>query len=122
MEKKGTFVGNRLRAFKYAFKGAWLLIKNEPSVQVQTGLALLVTLAGFYFEISRTEWILQLLAIGLVMSTEGLNTAVEKIADFIHPDFHNKIGYIKDVAAGAVAFAALIATIIGVLIYGPKVF
>ena len=69
-----------------------------------------------------TEWILQLLSIGLVLSIEGLNTAVEKVADFIHPEYHEKIGDIKDVAAGAVTFAALIAAIIGLIIYIPKLF
>jgi len=53
---------------------------------------------------------------------EGLNTAVEKIADFIHPDFNDKIGFIKDIAAGAVTFAALAALAIGFIIYLPKIF
>jgi len=54
------------------------------------------------------------------MSIEGINTAVEKIADFIHPDFHHRIGFIKDIAAGAVFFAALTAIAIGLIIYVPK--
>ena len=62
----------------------------------------------------------QVLAIGLVMSIEGLNTAAEEMADFVHPDFHNKIGYIKDVAAGAVFFAAIAAIVIACIIYIPK--
>jgi len=60
------------------------------------------------------------MAIGLVLSIEGLNTAVEKIADFIHPNFHDKIGFIKDVAAGAVFFAAVAAIAVGLIIYIPK--
>ena len=79
-----------------------------------------MTIAGFYFNISATEWMLQIFAIGLVMSVDGMNTAAEEIADFVHPDFHNKIGFIKDVAAGAVFFAALTAIIIGCMIYIPK--
>ena len=64
---------------------------------------------------------LQIFAIGLVMGIEGLNTAVEELADFIHPDFHSKIGYVKDVAAGAVFFAAVTAVIIACIIYIPKI-
>ncbi|MNL84876.1 Prokaryotic diacylglycerol kinase [compost metagenome] len=60
------------------------------------------------------------MAIGLIMSIEGLNTAVEKIADFIHPNYHERIGFIKDIAAGAVFFAALTAIAIGLIIYIPK--
>ena len=116
------FITGRIRGGGYAIKGAWLLIKNEPSIQVQLCIAIAVTVAGFYFDITATEWMFQVLSIGLVMAAEGLNTATEKIADFMHPDFHNKIGEIKDVAAGAVFFAALIAFIVGVIIYFPYIF
>lgn len=115
-----TFLGKRLKGCKYAILGAYKLIKNEPSIQVQTVIAIAITIAGFYFEISSTEWMLQIFAIGLVMTAEGLNTAVEEIANFVHPDFHLKIGYIKDVAAGAVFFAAIAAVIIACFIYIPK--
>ena len=116
------FITGRIRGGGYAIKGAWLLIKNEPSIQVQLCISIAVTIAGFYFDITATDWMCQLLARGLVMAAEGLNTATEKIADFMHPDFHNKIGEIKDVAAGAVFFAALIATIVGIIIYFPYIF
>lgn len=116
------FITGRIKGGGYAIKGAWLLLRHEPSIQVQFVLAILVTIAGFYFDITTTEWIMQLLAIGLVMGIEGLNTAVENIADFVHPDFHVKIGRIKDVAAGAVFFAAVIAAIIGMIIYFPYIF
>lgn len=86
---------------------------------VQFFIAVVLNIAGFYFEISKTDWLFQTLAIGMVLSIEGLNTAVEKIADFIHPDFHHKIGFIKDIAAGAVLFAALTAVAIGLIIYYP---
>lgn len=116
----GKFIVNRIKAFKYAFQGAWLLFK-EPSIKVQVFCALVVTVAGFYFNITNTEWILQIIAIGLVLAIEGLNTAVEKIADFVHPDFHNLIGEIKDVAAGAVTFSACAAAIVGIIIYTPYI-
>lgn len=115
-----SYLGKRLKGCGYAIKGAWMLLLNEASIQVQAVIAVLVTIAGFYFEISTTEWVFQILAIGLVMSIEGLNTAAEEIANFVHPDFHSKIGYIKDVAAGAVFFAALAAVAIACIIYIPK--
>ncbi|MBG6130587.1 diacylglycerol kinase (ATP) [Aquimarina sp. EL_43] len=119
MSKALKFVVGRLRGCGYAFKGALLLIKTEPSIQVQVGIAIVMTILGFYFNITSIEWILQIFAIGLVMSVEGINTAIEAIADFVHPDFHNKIGVIKDIAAGAVFIAAITAIIIGLLIYIP---
>ncbi len=115
-----SFLGKRLKGCFYATKGALLLLKNEASIQVQFFIAIVITIAGFYFEISSTEWMFQIFAIGLVMTAEGLNTAAEEIANFVHPDFHNKIGYIKDVAAGAVFFAAIAAVIVACIIYFPK--
>lgn len=117
-----NFIKGRLKGCVYAFKGGILLLKTEASIQVQFVIAILITIAGFYFKISPTEWMIQTLCIGMVMSIEGLNTAIEEIADFVHPDFHNKIGKIKDIAAGAVGIAALIAVIVAGIIYVPKIF
>ena len=117
-----SFFTNRLKAVGYALKGAIILIKTEASIKVQFALAVIMTIAGFYFNISTTEWCIQVFAFGLIMSIEGLNTAVEEIADFIHPDFHKKIGLIKDIAAGAVFISAIAASIIGMIIYIPKIF
>lgn len=115
-----SYLGKRLKGVVYAFKGAFLLLRHEASIQVQFVIAIIMTVAGFYFQLSTTEWMFQVFAIGLIMSMEGLNTAVEEIADFVHPDFHIKIGFIKDVAAGAVFIAAITAIIIGMIIYIPK--
>ena len=119
-QKDNTFVTGRLKSMTYAFNGAVKLITTEHSIMVQFSLGILMTIAGFYFHISQTEWLCQTLAIGLVLSIEGLNTAVEKIADFIHPDYSKRIGFIKDIAAGAVFFAAMTAIAIGLIIYIPK--
>lgn len=122
MNKKESFLINRLKSIGFAFKGALFLIKTEASIKIQFIIALLVTAFGFYFNISKTEWIVQFLAIGLVISIEGINTAIEKMADFIHPENHKKIGVIKDIAAGAVILASIFAIIIGLIIYIPKIF
>ncbi|MFV9550808.1 diacylglycerol kinase [Algibacter sp. PT7-4] len=122
MPKKESFLVNRLKSVGYAFKGAFLLLKTEASIKIQFFIAIAVTLAGVYFNISALEWMMQILAIGLVMSAEGMNTAIEEIANFIHPEHHNKIGLIKDIAAGAVFIASVFASIIGLIIYLPKIF
>jgi len=119
---RNSYLGKRIRGGGYAIKGVLILIKSEHSIQVQVIIAILITIAGFYFDISKTEWMFQIISIGLVLSTEGLNTAIEGIADFVHPNFHNKIGYIKDVAAGAVLFASFTAIIIAGFIYISHIF
>lgn len=120
MEKKESFIVNRLKSVGYAFKGMLMLIRTESSIQIQVFIAIAVTIAGFYFNISRTEWMIQITMIGLVMSIEGINTAIEYLADFVHPEHHKKIGLIKDIAAGAVFIASIIAVIIAGIIYIPK--
>ena len=115
-----AFLKNRILGSKYAITGAFKLIKNEPSIQLQTIISIGVTIAGFVFDISATQWMLQCFAIGLVITAEGLNTAIEEMANFIHAAKDPKIGHIKDIAAGAVFFAAITAIVIGCLIYIPK--
>ncbi len=119
-QKDNTFLSGRMKSVGYAFKGMIKLITTEHSVMVQSSVGVLMAIAGFYFSISTTEWMMQIFALGLVLSIEGLNTAVEKIADFIHPEYHEKIGFIKDIAAGSVFFAALTAMAVAGLIYVPK--
>ena len=119
-QKDNSFFTGRFKSMGFALKGVIKLVTTEHSVMVQTFIGILMIFAGFYFHISHEEWLIQTLAIGLVLGIEGLNTAVEKVADFIHPDYHERIGFIKDISAGAVLFAAVTAIIIGLIIYTPK--
>lgn len=120
--KDNRFVKGRMKSMVYAVQGAYKLVTTEHSVMVQFSLGIAVTLAGFWFKISTTEWLIQTMAIGMVLGVEGVNTAIEKIADFIHPQYHERIGFIKDIAAGAVFFAAMAALAVGAIIYVPKIF
>ena len=121
MHPKEGFINKRLRGITYALKGIKILITTEDSIKAQFFIGLLTVIMGFVFNISLTEWMIQLSLCGLVLTAEALNTAIEKVANFIHPDYHEKIGVIKDVAAGAAGFAAIIACIIGGIIYIPKI-
>ena len=122
MTKKESFLSNRIKSVGYAFKGAFYLLKTESSIKIQFLIAIGVTIAGFYYDISKTEWLFQIGFIGLVMSIEGVNTAIEYLSDFIHPEHHQSIGRIKDIAAGAVFIASFAAVLAGIVIYFPKVF
>jgi diacylglycerol kinase (ATP) len=119
---KESFLGNRIKSVGFAMRGALLLIRTEASIQVQVCIAIAVTAAGFYFKISSTEWILQIMAIAMVLGIEGLNTAIEKLSDFVQPEYDSKIGFIKDISAGAVMLVSAASTIIGLIIYLPKFF
>ncbi|MBK5207887.1 MAG: diacylglycerol kinase family protein [Flavobacteriaceae bacterium] len=120
MQNNGNFFLNRIKAIKYAAKGFWILITSEHSIIAQVIIAIIMTGIGFLMQISAAEWLFQVMAIGLILVAESLNTAIEKLADFVHPQYHKQIGHIKDISAGAAFFAALIAIIIGLIIYVPK--
>lgn len=120
MQHKGNFFLNRIKAIKYAAKGFWILITSEHSIIAQVSITIIMAVIGFLMQISATEWLFQIMAFGLILVAESLNTAIEKMADFIHPEYHKQIGHIKDISAGAVFFAAIIAVIIGLIIYVPK--
>jgi len=121
MNKERNFFLNRLKAVTYAAKGFWILITSENSIIAQVIIAIIMAIIGFVMNISAIEWMFQLLAICIVLVAESLNTAIEKMADFIHPDYHKQIGKIKDISAGAAFFAAIFAVIIGFIIYLPKI-
>lgn len=118
---KESFAKNRLKSVGFAMRGALLLIRTEASIKIQLFIAIVMTAMGFYFEISHTEWMVQTLAIALVMGVEGANTAIEKLCDFVHPEFNSRIGFIKDVSAGAVMLVSIGASILGLIIYLPRI-
>jgi len=120
-DPKDGFIKKRIRGVVYSFRGIKILATTEDSIKAQLFIGLFSIILGFIFNISFIEWMIQLLIIGLVLVAESLNTAIEKIADFIQPKFDDKIGIIKDIAAGAVGFAAIISIIIGCIIYIPKI-
>lgn len=114
-----TFILKRFRSLKFAIRGMYLLIKTEHAIITQSIAGVILICTGFYFDISRTEWMIQLVIIGNVLAIEGLNTAVEKLCDFVHDDYNKQIGFIKDIAAGAISFIAIFSLIILALIYVP---
>lgn len=115
------FFTGRAKSLKFAIRGMFLLLKTEHAVISHFSISIIFIALGFYFEISRIEWLVQLLAIGFVLAVESINTVIEKLCDFIHPDFHSRIGFIKDISAGAVSFAVIFSIIIAGIIYYPYI-
>ena len=98
------------------------MLKSERNFQLEV-LALIVNLFLIvYFELNSTAAALIILVCFLVLITEALNTAVEKICDFVEPNFNKKIGLIKDIAAGAVILATFLSIIVGILVYSKYFF
>ncbi len=113
---------NRLKSFKYACNGFWILVKDEPNSRIHLSAAVIVIFFGFYFHLSVHEWIAIIFAIGLVIVAEVFNTAIEGVSDFISPGYNDKIKKIKDLAAAGVLVGALAALAIGLIVFIPKIF
>ena len=109
----------RLRSFAHALQGLAHLVRTQPNARLHLLAAILVCGAGIYFGLSRGEWLWISVAIVLVWSAEAFNTALECLADALHPERDPGIGRAKDVAAAAVLIAALGAVVIGVLVFLP---
>ncbi|HYK77954.1 MAG TPA: diacylglycerol kinase family protein [Daejeonella sp.] len=110
------------KSFKYAFKGIAFTYRTQLNFRVHVAISFLAILAGFYLQLNTSEWLWICLAIALVLVLELLNTAIEVLVDIFSPNFRPRAGIVKDVAAAAVLMAAVLAVLIGLFIFGPKVF
>ncbi|MCU0444143.1 MAG: diacylglycerol kinase family protein [Microscillaceae bacterium] len=115
-----NFFYQRILSFKYALQGIYYLLRTQPNAWVHLIISTLVGFFGFYFRISLGEWQMILLAMGLVLSAEGFNTALEVLVDWLSPEYQAQAGIVKDVSAGAVLLAAIAAAGVGILIFLPK--
>jgi len=114
-----TFIKSRVASFGNAISGLWYVIHTQKNTWIHLVITILVIVGGILLRISRTDWGLILLAMGLVWMAEFVNTALEAIVDLASPQRHPlaKIG--KDVGAAAVLVAAVSAVVIGLLTLGP---
>ena len=115
-------LNKRIKSFGYAFKGIASLIKKEHNAWIHCTAIVVVTLAGWYFGITPTEWCIVVLCFGMVLAAEGFNTAIERLVDLVSPDYHPIAGDVKDVAAGAVLICAIAAAIVGMIVFIPYMF
>ena len=111
----------RLRSANHAWRGLGIVFKTTHNLWLQIAFALLAVYAGSVLQISTTEWLFLVFAIGLVIVTETLNTAFEIDIDLTSPEYHPYARDTKDIAAGAVLLSVLLAVIVGGIIFIPKV-
>ena len=115
------FVIKRIKGIIIAISGMFFLLKNEDSIKVQSLFFLLFIGLGYYFEITKNEWIIHIILIGFILTAEALNTVAEKICDLINPKYDDRIKLIKDISAGAVSFAVISSLIVLIIIYYPYI-
>lgn len=118
--KKKFSIKARLASFKNAWRGVTVFIRQEHNAWIHCIMTVLVIIAGLLFYISTTEWIAVFFAIGLVLASEAINSAIERLSDVVQPEKDERIRDIKDISAGAVFICAITAAIIGSIIFLPK--
>jgi undecaprenol kinase len=109
------------KSFAFAFNGLKTCFASETNFKIHVLCTIIVVLFGIGFKISDTEWLAVVFCIAFVIVMEMINTAIEKLCDIVHTNFHPQIKIIKDVAAGAVLIAAISSLITGVIIFVPKI-
>jgi diacylglycerol kinase len=109
-----------IKSLNHALHGIRMFFLQERNGMIQLTVAALAGLLGFLFAISAHQWLIILFCIGLVLSLEMLNSALEKLCNLVSKDLHPGIKAIKDVAAGAVLVASVFSLIAGLIIFIPE--
>ncbi|MCX6753424.1 MAG: diacylglycerol kinase family protein [Candidatus Nomurabacteria bacterium] len=120
-EKKRFSIVARAKSFTHAIRGIAIFIKSTHNAWIHIVVACIVIYLGFILRISKTEWIELTFAIGFVLVAEAFNTAIEIDIDLTSPNYHPYARDTKDVSAGAVLIASIIASIVGLIIFLPKI-
>ena len=109
-------------SLEFALTGILTAFKEERNMRKHAVTALVVILASFVFQVSRIEWLFLLMSIFLVVAFEIINSAIENVVDLAsHYHFSMLAKKAKDMAAGAVLVVSLLAAVIGVLIFLPRI-
>jgi diacylglycerol kinase len=110
------------KSYGHAFRGLSFVFWTENNIIYHSAAAFASVVCGLIFEISNLEWIAVFLACGLVFMAETFNTAIEKLLDFIYPEYNKQVGLIKDISAAAVLTISISALCVGTIIFIPKLF
>ena len=106
--------------FKHAWDGILVVLKSERNFRIHLLIGTIVLLLGYVLNLPSGKWLAIILVIGLVLVAEMLNSAIERMLDYLNPSIHPSAKIIKDIAAGAVLISAIAAVIIGVIIFIPE--
>jgi diacylglycerol kinase len=112
-------IKKHLQSYRYALRGIWMGFRYEPNMLFHLAAAIAVLIVNVVLNISRIDWLITLMLIGVVWTAEIFNTAIEKLADRVTREQDALIGQAKDLAAGAVLVLSAIAVICAVIIYYP---
>ncbi len=111
----------RWTSFLHALAGILYALRHQRNTWIMGSATVVVVGVAIWAGVSRLEWALLVVTIGMVWVAEFLNSAVEAAVDVASPQHHPMAKVAKDVAAGAVLTASVIALIVGLVVLGPAV-
>ena len=120
-EKKRFSLISRFKSTNHGLRGLGVFIRTTHNLWMHLFFAVLAIYLGFLLSLSSIEWAIIIFAIGLVIIAEAFNTAIEIDIDLTSPNYHPYAKDTKDVAAGAVSIATIVAGIMGLLVFLPKI-
>ena len=110
-----------IKSFHHAFRGVIHLLEREQNARIHAIITILVGVIAYILEVSRLEATILFMAMVMVFAMEIMNTAIEKMCDFMCPGSDERVKYIKDGMAGAVLIASIIAVVVAFLIFLPYI-
>jgi diacylglycerol kinase (ATP) len=108
------------RGFSFAGQGVWHVVRTQRNMRVHLLSGAAAVAAGLIWRISAVDWACVLLAIGLVLTAETLNTVVEALTDLCTDEYHPLAKIAKDAAAGAVLIASAAALGVAIAVFLPR--
>ena len=111
----------RLRSFRPALRGLFLLVYREHNAWIHSAATVLVFALGVAVGLSRVEWALIALATASVWGSEALNAAIERLGDAVTQKDHPLVGAAKDFGAAGVLACSTGAAVVGLLVLGPRI-
>lgn len=114
---KRTFKGS----VKNCLDGISYITKNEKNFKREIAFGIIALILSYILKIDKIEFIIVLTMICLVLTTEIINTAIERAVDLVTKEYHELARIAKDVSAGSVLVTSTFALIIGIIIFMPKI-
>ena len=105
-------------SFQHACEGIWYVVRTQRNARIHLAVMAVVVGVGAGIGLSRIEWTVLVLVLGMVLAAEWFNRAIEAAVDLVTTERRPLAKVAKDVAAAGVLLTVLVAVAVGMLILG----
>ena len=116
------FFKSRVFSFSNAFSGLFYVVRTQKNSWIHALATIIVIITAAILRVDPIEWVLLSIAIGIVWITETINTSIELVIDLITQERNSYAKHAKDAGAAAVLISALVAVIVGLVVFVPYLF